>query len=951
MDLTDIGIATLKDRYLTGNETEPAQAFRRAAEAFSDDQEHADRVYSYVSKLWFMFSTPILSNAPVRKAWAETWEDNFKPEMYETAPRGMPISCITGDSPVITSYGAKPAEDIKVGDRVLTHKGRFRGVVGVKKSLSSDTYRLRVNKRRTPIIITGNHLVLTNYGWVRVDELNPVKHHIASNTTVDVEENTHSISIQGKQTPYAQFKRKDITVKVDVTSDLMWALGFWFAEGCTSDNGSVRVTHGEKEPCEKWGVIMDNHFNTGFTINSPKGRSWSTGEVYSKTLQEWFDGEFGKGCKSKILTEWLVNSPKEQLESFMEGFYLGDGFKTTKNKAFELANPELVAGLHLILLRLGVRHSMNLGKKTKYTTNGIICYDEDSLRSDRHINSVGRGFECNGLIYNSIRSLEFLGEEELVYDLQVEEDESFSVAGFIVHNCFLNYIPDSLKGIGDHYIENMYLASGGGGIGGHWSSLRSDGVSTSKGSASNGIMPFIKVVDSEMSAVSQGKTRRGSYAAYLDINHPEIQEFISMRKPTGGDLNRKSLNLHHGVNITDDFMSLIDSCEQDPNMDDSWELIDPHSKEVVSVVSARALWQLLLETRMQTGEPYVAYIDTINRYLPEAQRERGLKVRGSNLCAEITEVTDPNRTAICCLSSPNLAKWDEWKDDPLFIPDLIRFLDNVIQFYIDNCPEEAWRARNSAALERSLGLGAMGFHTLLMQKGIPFESALATSLNRRIFAHLKESSVMASRTLAEERGEPEDMKGTGRRNAHLMAVAPNASSSLICGSVSPSVEPLRANAFAQKTLSGTFTIKNRVLQKVLEGYVGFDEKAALPGWLEKQWRSIIRNKGSVQHLPYLSKDEKEVFKTAMEMDQRWIVDHAADRAPLICQSQSINLFLPPDVSVVELHGLHMRAWKKGLKTLYYVRSESVKRTEDVSVHIERKDLFAFNEQSCLSCEG
>ena len=516
-------------------------------------------------------------------------------------------------------------------------------------------------------------------------------------------------------------------------------------------------------------------------------------------------------------------------------------------------------------------------------------------------------------------------------------------------SCFLNYVPDSLRGIGDHYIENMYLASGGGGIGGHWSDLRSDGVSTSRGSASNGLIPFIKVVDSEMSAVSQGKTRRGSYAAYLDISHPEIEEFLAVRKPTGGDLNRKALNIHHGVNIPDSFMRIIESCQHNPDYDDSWELIDPHSREVTKIVSAKSLWMQILETRMQTGEPYIAFIDTINAALPETQKDRGLVVRGSNLCSEITLVTSDERTAVCCLSSTNLEKWDDWRRDPDFIPDLIRYLDNVLQFYIINAPDEAWRAKNSAQLERSVGLGAMGFHTLLMKKGIPWESALATSLNLRIFSHLEAEAIEASIQLANERGEPEDMRGTGKRNAHLLSIAPNASSSLICGAVSPSIEPLRANAFVQKTMSGTFTIKNTELEGVLRKYCPKDEELGL--WLEKQWRSIIRNKGSVQHLSYLTDIEREVFKTAMEIDQRWVIDHAADRTPFICQSQSVNLFLPPNVSVIELHGLHMRAWKQGLKTLYYMRSESVKRTEDVSVKIERKDLLKFTEETCLACEG
>lgn len=520
-------------------------------------------------------------------------------------------------------------------------------------------------------------------------------------------------------------------------------------------------------------------------------------------------------------------------------------------------------------------------------------------------------------------------------------------------SCFLSYIGDSLASIGDHWVESMYLASSGGGIGGHWMDVRSNGSATSRGSASNGIIPFIKVVDSEMSAVSQGKTRRGSYAAWLDISHPEIEEFLVVRKPAGGDINRKALNIHHGVVIGDDFMELIARCQFNPDCCDDWPLIDPNSGKVTKVVSAKKLWETILETRMQTGEPYVAFRDTINRAVPQPLLDLGLFVRASNLCAEITLPTTETRTAVCCLSSVNLAKFDEWKDDPLFIEDLIRFLDNVLSFFIANAPEGMWRAKNSAMHERSLGLGAMGFHTYLMQKGIPWESALATSTNKRVFKHLHERATEASFKLGTILGEAPDMVGTGMRNAHLLAIAPNASSSLICGSVSPSVEPLRANAFLQKTLTGSFTIKNKVLEDILRQVAEqrYDNLEERQEWLNKQWRSIITNRGSVQHLDYLPDAEKEVFKTAMELDQRWVVDLAADRQEFICQSQSLNLFLPPDVSVVELHGLHMRAWQQGVKTLYYLRSEAIKRAETVSTTIERRNLYHFTEETCLSCEG
>ena len=506
-------------------------------------------------------------------------------------------------------------------------------------------------------------------------------------------------------------------------------------------------------------------------------------------------------------------------------------------------------------------------------------------------------------------------------------------------SCFLNYVGDSREGLTGHYTENAWLASVGGGIGGYWGHIRSDGTMTSGGSQSSGSIPFLHVVDSEILAFSQGKTRRGSYAAYMDISHPEIIEFIEMRKPSGGDVHRKCLNLHHGVNISNEFMQLIDNCIKEPTYDDSWNLVDPHTKKVVRTVSARELWQKILETRVATGEPYVSFIDTINDALPETQKKLGLEVHHSNLCTEITLPTSDNRTAVCCLSSVNLEKYDEWKNDTLFIPDLIRFLDNVLQYFIDNAPEELFRARFSANNERSLGLGAMGFHAYLQSKGIPFESVLAKSLNLKIFKTIKAQAVEESKRLAIKRGEAPDMEGTGMRNAHLLAIAPNASSSIICGTTSPSVEPYRANAYVQKTMSGSFLVKNKYLEKLLE-------KKGINN--DKTWTSILANRGSVLHLKELSDYEKDTFKTAIEINQQWVIEHAADRQQYICQGQSINVFVPADVNVKELHDIHMLAWKRKLKTLYYCRSEAIKRAELVSKKIERTII---PEADCLSCEG
>jgi ribonucleoside-diphosphate reductase alpha chain len=508
-------------------------------------------------------------------------------------------------------------------------------------------------------------------------------------------------------------------------------------------------------------------------------------------------------------------------------------------------------------------------------------------------------------------------------------------------SCFLNYVPDSRIGLTEHYTENAWLATVGGGIGGHWGHIRSDGTETSGGSISTGSIPFMHVVDSEMLAFSQGKTRRGSYAAYQDISHPEIEEFIEMRKPSGGDVHRKCLNLHHGINISDKFMSIIDNCTINPSADDTWELIDPHTKRVVRKVSAKKLWQKILETRVATGEPYICFIDTVQKSLPESQKKIGLKVHHSNLCSEITLPTNEERTAVCCLSSLNLEKYDEWKEDSSFIPDVVRFLDNVLEYFINNANDFLHRAKYSAMRERSIGLGTMGFHSYLQSKNIPFESVMAKVQNKIIFSHIKKQAEETSKSLGKERGEAPDMVGTGMRNAHLLAIAPNATSSIICGSTSPSIEPTRANVYSQKTMSGTFLMKNKYLQKILKEK-GIDNDIT--------WKSILAKRGSVKHLDELSELEKDVFATAIEIDQRWIIDLAADRQKYICQSQSVNIFVPADVNIKDLHLLHLSAWKKGLKTLYYCRSEAIKRAEIISTKIERI-VRPDAEDECLACQA
>ena len=510
-------------------------------------------------------------------------------------------------------------------------------------------------------------------------------------------------------------------------------------------------------------------------------------------------------------------------------------------------------------------------------------------------------------------------------------------------SCFLNYVDDSREGITNHYTENAYLSSVGGGVGGCWNGVRSVGSKTSFGSESTGVIPFLKVVDAEMLAFSQGVTRRGSYAAYLDISHPEVEEFLDIRKPTGGDINRKSVNLHHGILLSDEFMQLIEDATRYEGFDDSWDLIDPHSGEVCKTVSAKTLWVKLIQNRVETGEPYIMFRDTVEEALPEFQKNLGLDVHHSNLCSEITLATDKDRTAVCCLSSVNLEEYDEWKNNDMFIPDLIRMLDNVIEYFIQNAPDQLHRAKYSAMRERSLGLGAMGFHAFLQRHNIPFESAMAVGRNKQMFARIKSEALRATRQLAEERGECPDGEGYGVRNAHLLAIAPNASSSIICGNTSPSIEPYRANAFTQKTKSGSSLLKNEYLEDILRD---------LEQDTDEVWKSIITNNGSVQHLDFLDEWTKDVFKTAVEIDQRWVIEMAGERQEQICQSQSLNIFFPANVSKQELHAIHMMAWKRGVKTLYYLRSEAYKRAETVSDEALRARIFeSIDDDGCLACEG
>ena len=578
---------------------------------------------------------------------------------------------------------------------------------------------------------------------------------------------------------------------------------------------------------------------------------------------------------------------------------------------------------------------------------GIIRLKESYMREDEESPQERFAFVCNAFGSNpehAQRLYEYSSKHWLSYSTPIL---SFgrSKRGMPI-SCFLNYIEDTAEGLVDNLSETNWLSMLGGGVGIGFGIRSADDKST-------GVMPHLKIYDASSLAYRQGRTRRGSYAAYLDISHPDIIPFLEMRKPTG-DPNMRCLNTHHGINITDDFMAIIEKCMIDVDADDSWDLKDPHSGEVRETVSARELWQKILELRMQTGEPYLHYIDTSNRQLPEWLKEKGLKVHQSNLCSEIILPTNEKRTAVCCLSSLNLEYYDQWKDEKMFLRDVAEMLDNVLQFFIDKAPKEIKRAKYSAMRERSIGIGALGWHALLQQKNIPWENPMAVGLNKKVFSHIRSGLDAANKALGVERGEAPDAEGTGNRFSHLMAIAPNASSSILMGNTSPSIEPYRANAYRQDTLSGAHLNKNRYLDKII-----LKEAENHPEtWYQDTWSSIIANDGSVQHLNWMDDWTKEVFKTSMEIDQRWVIQHAADRQEFIDQAQSVNLFFRPDVNVMYLHAVHFMAWKLGLKTLYYCRSEKIGKADKVAKAIERQvikeiDLSAMtgDDSVCLACEG
>jgi ribonucleoside-diphosphate reductase alpha chain len=940
-NLGDNGFLALKNNsYMLPNEIYAQEAFARAAIAYASSEAHAQRIYDYVSKCWFMFASPVISNAG--------------------NPRGLPISCLADGSKILTKdRGFVNIEDLLVGEFVLTHLGNWRPVLAKSSRLAGaeEMFSLVVDKRRTKTFITGNHPVLTNEGWVKVEDLDIEKHkvkvdtHVSSRNVPHVIDLTEHVSydfkvLDGKIVALSDGFRKDIDREkprhktyysepeayVHVNEDVSWAIGLWLAEGSLSTSrrgkpNGIRITVAKEELplAEKFLRIIKDNFNVDGSlafsevVRNGKTNSWLTVNVNSVVLGNYFGNEFGVNCKIKDAPSWVLDLPEKQRSAVYEAFKSGDGSEQKTYNTIGLSNAKLIGTLYALALSLGKNVSVKLDTKS------------GKLATVDFAPTLVEYFNHEVLEYQKIISLKKTGEEKRVWDIQVKDDESFSVNGFVVHNCFLMDVDDSRAGLADSWKEMLFLSTSGGGVGMSMSDIRSAGEKTSRGTSTPGVMPFLKVVDSITAASKQGEVRRGATAVYMNISHPEIKEFIQCRKPTGGDTHRKCLNIHNAVNIPDSFMFAVTN-------DLPWHLIDPNSKEIRETVQARELWMEILKTRVETGEPFLHFIDTSNEALPEALKQKGLRVKSSNLCVEVILPTAPDRTAVCCLSSVNAEFFDQWKSDPFFIGDLVEMLDNVLDVFIKKAPPELANAVNSASMERSLGLGLMGFHSYLQRHSVPFEGPLASSINRAMFLHIKDEAVARSKSLASIRGEAPDMIGTGMRNAHLIAVAPNATSSDICNT-SASIEPINANVYVKVTSRGKYAVRNKYLDKLLrENYAIQD--------IDTLWNSILENEGSVQHLDFLNQRDKEVFKTARELDQLWIIEHAADRQPFIDQGQSVNLFGPFDIDKQTLHQMHKAAWDKGLKTLYYFRGENMAKAVNTS-----KPKENINTSTCLSCEG
>lgn len=936
--MNDEGYRTLQGGYLLPGET-PRGMYQRLAKAcasyYTDSAYWEARFLDVMWKGWLCPASPVLSNMG--------------------ADRGLPISCISGEAWLNTRLGGVQMQDVKVGDELLTHKGRFRKVLAKTSRISNgDLFQLRVGTRLTPIHITGNHPVLTNLGWVRADALDPKIHYIATNSHIETVECPMTLNMR-KYVKYTVQEVDGLLIKesenkrackrpknglvsyyakvradVEVDVDLSWALGLWCAEGSITRNpkanpNGARITMGfhEGSTLEKWLDIVKQKFNVHGKVsfseytreNFAKGKTTRWGaSVNAGPVGEFFETEFGVNCKIKTLPQWLIDLPKPHLHAFLEGLVEGDGNLLNNGTwSVALANPRLLLGVYNICLKLGISVSLQMQAKksaigtTKYVYVIRTLSDESIKLSKYNANS---GLVVGDLRYCPIIQLTRLEEEVEVFDITVEEDSSFSVAGVLVHNCNSIHSEDSISGIFMKNFELAMLSKNGAGVGIYLGDVRGRGASIKGNGVSEGVIPWSKVFDTTTMSVSQGSTRRGASAIYLPIEHADFAEFLRIRRPTG-DVNRQCLNINQGVCITDSWMKDMLAGNQ----------------------AKRDQWVDILKTRVETGQPYLMFVDAANRQNPECYTGNGLSVKTSNICTEVMLHTDPEHTFVCCLSSLNLLRWDEWKDTDL--PQVAaRFLDAVLEEYIIKTERVPGLepSRASAMKGRAIGIGVLGWHSLLQSQMIPFDSFEAMQLNAQIFRTIRTKAEEETKRMAEELGEPLWCKGYGRRNTHLIAIAPTVSNSSISGGFSAGIEPLAANVYAVKSAKGTFLRKNTLLETLLE--------AKGKNTLEV-WRSINEAEGSVHSLPFLSDEEKVVFQTAREINQHAVIKQAVQRQKWVDQGQSINLFFSSNSDPRYIHEVHIAAWEGGLKSLYYFRTSGVLRG----------DLASRSKEECRACEG
>jgi ribonucleoside-diphosphate reductase alpha chain len=919
----------LERGYLEPNKT-PEQRIKEIAinaEKILDIKDFANKFEHYMSLGYYSLSTPVWTN-------------------YGNQ-RGLPVSCVVGDTWINTKYnGGKLAKDIEIGDEVLTHKGRYKKVIDIILTKNQkDIYKIKVSSRMTPLYITGNHLVLTNLGWVRCDELNPDYHFIAINGDIEYIEKDYEIDlklfcdfepniINGKicklitdNIKYKKRSKNGVYVdnystpkeKIQIDNDLAWAFGLWFAEGSLSiRDGSpcgIRITYNtkdEKELGDRWFHIMSEKFGLkGNIYNSicnrnGKSTSWSNANINSNIIGRLFES-FGKGCKEKTIPQWIIDLPKDKLNFFLKGILDGDGTKTkSKSNRITVANPKMLLQIYQIGLKLGLQMSLQMQQKagklatTNYVyTCSFISYETDNRRSSKFAIKFN-----DGLYYSKIKEILKTDKLEDVYDFAVEDDHSFSAAGVLLHNCFNSHISDRMDSILYKVAEVGMMSKLGGGTSGYFGELRGRGSSISVGGESSGPIHFMELFDKVADVISQGSARRGSFAAYLPVEHSDIEEFLQIRNE-GHPIQNMSI----AVTISDDWMkSMVDG---DKNK--------------------RKIWAKIIQKRFESGYPYIFFSDTINNNAPQVYKDKKLKINASNLCSEITLSSDENNSFVCVLSSLNLLHWDEIEKTDA-IETMIYFLDSVNQEFIEKTENIRFMksARNFAINQRALGMGVLGWHSYLQSKMISFESMKAKALNNAMWQTIRHRADVATRELSDKLGEAPILEGYGKRNVTTLAVAPTTSSSFILGQVSPSIEPLNSNYFVKNLAKGKFTYKNPYLKEILKKYHKNDDTT---------WKSILIKGGSVQHLDFLNKEEKEIFKTFGEISQKEIVIQASNRQKFIDQSQSLNIMIGPNTPPKQVSDLLIEGWKMGVKTFYYQRSANPAQE------------LARNILSCTSCEA